>query len=73
MIREFSECTQAVSIAGKGGLHFHPTDEDLCAGAPDRKKLLDRVLSVHTISENAMAAESEACPQLKPKRPALVP
>jgi hypothetical protein len=35
----------------KGGFYFHPTDEDLSAGTPERKKPLGLVLSVYTNSE----------------------
>jgi hypothetical protein len=40
----------------KGGFYFHPTDKDLSAGTPERKKPLGLVLSVYTNSENAIAA-----------------
>ena len=32
----------------------HPSDEDLSPGTPERKKPLERVLSVYTNSENAL-------------------
>jgi drug/metabolite transporter (DMT)-like permease len=35
----------------KGGFYFHPTDENLSAGTPERKKPLDLVLSAYTNSE----------------------
>jgi hypothetical protein len=38
----------------KGGFYFHPTDEDLSAGTPVRKKPLSMVLSVYINSENAI-------------------
>ena len=40
--------------AVKGGFFFHPSDEDLSPGTPERKKPLECVLSVYTNSDNAL-------------------
>jgi hypothetical protein len=39
----------------EGGFYFHPSDEDLSPGTPERKKPLSIQVSVKSRSENAIA------------------
>jgi hypothetical protein len=48
--------------ASKGGFYFHPIDEDLSLGTPERKKPLESVLSVYTNSEKAVSAALSIAP-----------
>jgi hypothetical protein len=40
----------------KGGFFFHPSDENLSSGAPERKKTLEGSHPLYTDSENAIRA-----------------
>ena len=45
----------------EGGFYFHPSDEDLSSGTPERKKPPERVLSVYSNSENAIGGPLYVC------------
>jgi hypothetical protein len=44
-----------IAVAYKVAFYFHPTDEDLSAGTPERKKPLGCSVSVKSRIENAGA------------------
>jgi hypothetical protein len=52
--------TVDITSSIEGGFYFHPSDEDLSPGTPERKKPLSVQVSVKSRSENAVAGSTEA-------------
>ena len=56
-ILERNQSKRALAECVRGDFYFHPTDEDLSAGAPDRKKPLGVVLPGYSYSGFAVVAQ----------------